>query len=87
MTKNNKERDQHETVLYGKHRKQLPTKHSGKTGCLSMVLNQRQRSTAASDWEPYQAKHIEIQNIESPHLTHTLTKLKQRHKKATMVKT
>jgi hypothetical protein len=58
MTKNNKERELHETVLYGKHRhrKQLPTTHSGKTGCLSIVLNQRQRLTAASDWEPYQAK-------------------------------
>ena len=38
------------------NRKQLPTTHSGKTGCLSMVLNQRQRLTDASDWEPYQAK-------------------------------
>ena len=34
------------------------------TGYLSMVLNQRQRLTAASDWEPYQAKHIEIQHTE-----------------------
>ena len=29
-----------------------------------MVLNQRQRLPAAADWEPYQAKHIEIENIE-----------------------
>jgi hypothetical protein len=29
-----------------------------------MVLNQRQRLTAASDSEPYQVKHIEVQNIE-----------------------
>ena len=29
--------------------------HSGKTGYLSMVLNQRQRMPAASDWEPYEA--------------------------------
>ena len=29
-----------------------------------MVVNQRQRLTAASDWEPYQVKHIEVQNIE-----------------------
>ena len=36
-------------------------KWEGKTGYLSMVLNQKQRLTAASDWEPYQAKHIEIQ--------------------------
>ena len=28
-----------------------------KPGYLSMVLNQGQRLTAASDWEPYQAKH------------------------------
>jgi hypothetical protein len=37
------------------NRKQLPTNHSGNTGYLSMVLNQR-RLTAASDWESYQAK-------------------------------
>jgi hypothetical protein len=34
------------------------------TGYLSMVLNQRQRLPAASEWEPYQAKHIEIQNLD-----------------------
>ena len=39
-------------------------KHQVGTGYLSMVLNQRQRLTAASDWEPYQAKHVEIENIE-----------------------
>ena len=38
------------------NRKQLPTNRSGNTGYLSMVLNQRQRLAAASDWEPYQAK-------------------------------
>ena len=27
-------------------------------GYLSMILNQRQQTTPASDWEPYQAKHI-----------------------------
>ena len=44
--------------VWCKHRNgKLPTTHSGKTGCLSMVLNQTQRATAASDWEPYQAKH------------------------------
>jgi hypothetical protein len=53
-----------ETVLSGaerhrktQNRKQLPTNHSGKTGCLSMVINQRQQLTAATDWEPCQAKH------------------------------
>ena len=55
-----------------------------------MILNQRQRLTAASDWEPYQAKHIEIQNIEQKHRiptpTHALTKLTQRHKKGTKVR-
>ena len=34
------------------------------TGYLSMVLNQRQGLTAASDWEPYQAKHKEMQHTE-----------------------
>jgi hypothetical protein len=48
-------------------RKPPPTNKSGKTGYLSMVLNQRQQLTAASDWEPYQAKHIEKPNIEQKH--------------------
>ena len=55
--------NENETVLSGaeaQNRKQLPTTHSGKTGCISMVLNQRQRLTAAPDWEPYQVKHLEI---------------------------
>jgi hypothetical protein len=60
---NNKRMNENKTVPSGaetQNRKQLPTNHSGKTGCLSMVLNQRQRLTTASDWEPYQAKHIEL---------------------------
>ena len=53
-----------ETVLSGAdtHRQKTTThKHQVGTGYLSMVLKQRQRLTAASDWEPYQAKQIEIQ--------------------------
>ena len=52
-----------ETVLSGTDTKQKTTTHNSKAkpGGLSMVLNQRQRLPAASDWEPYQAKHIEIQ--------------------------
>ena len=50
-----------ENVLSGTDTKQKTTIHNSrsKPGSLSMVLNQRQRLTAASDWEPYQAKHIE----------------------------
>ena len=60
---NSKDRDATEehTNTHGKiitHKTQV-----GK-GYLSMVLNQRQRLTAASDWEPYLAKHIEIEHIE-----------------------
>ena len=56
---NNEVNGRNETVLQGDiNRKQPPTNKSGKTGYLSMVLNQRQRLTSASDWEPYQAKHI-----------------------------
>jgi hypothetical protein len=34
-------------------------------GCLNMIPNQRQRYTAASDWEPYQANK-EIEYIDCP---------------------
>ena len=53
MTKTNKGSERHETES-----NYLQTQVG--TGYLGMVLNQRQRLTAASDWEPYQAKHIEI---------------------------
>ena len=38
------------------NQKQDPTKTQWEKGCLNMIPNQRQRWTAASDWEPYQAK-------------------------------
>ena len=53
LNKNNKL-----TVLQGaihKTESNYPQTPGGEKGCLSMVLNQRQRLTAASDWEPYQA--------------------------------
>jgi hypothetical protein len=56
-------RKQYSSVKH-RHRKQLPTNHIGKTGCLSMVLNQRQRSTAASLIGNHTRPNTEIQNIE-----------------------
>ena len=56
-------------------------------GYLSMILNQRQLTTPASDWEPYQAKgktQHRKRNIDKPT---QLTILKQRQNKRTKVRT
>ena len=51
-----------QSCLEQRQRQKTTTHNSrAKPGCLSMVLNQRQWLTAATDWEPYQAKRIEIQ--------------------------
>ena len=55
--------DMKQSCMVKKTGKNNPPTQVG-TGYLSMVLNQRQQLTAASDWEPYQAKHIEIQHTE-----------------------
>ena len=56
-----------------------------------MILNQGQRLTAASDWEPYQAKHRNTKSNKKqqrlPNPTNTPIILKQRQNKGTKVRT
>ena len=65
-----------------KHTKQKINTHETRVGkgYLSMILNQRQLKTPASDWEPYQAKHktqhrkTNIDNPPNSHPDHTKTR-------------
>ena len=85
--------NENETVLNGEiqntEQKIITHETQVKKGYLSMILNQRQLTTPASDWEPYQAKrksHHRKTNIDNPPNSrpdHTKTK----HNKRTKVRT
>ena len=55
---NNRNRKQY-CVVNKQTRKQTPTNKQWNSGYLSMILNQRQLMTPASDWEPYYPKGVD----------------------------
>ena len=83
-----KYKNDNQTVLSDEDTQQKTITHNSrvKTGYLSMVLNQGQRLTAASDWEPDQGKS-EKTDHRLPTPTHALTILKQRQNTGTKVRT